>query len=147
MRRASQTVFGDGLTRLIVLEGTDFEDKKKTSDLVVQLLGQSKSRKRIIVFSPSRFTVQMPASDEHALAAAELCSLLKIGIRTQLFGLTRETEQLPLRINFQQDGSRIISLNNMLMSSCQITGPWSSAGHRARCEIVHGKECSSIHAR
>ena len=124
---ASQTIFEDGLTRLIVLEGAEFGDKKKTAGLIVQLIDKSKSRKRIILFTPSRFTVEWPASDEHALAAAELCSLLKTGIRTQLFGLNSETERLPLRINFQQEGGRIIFLNT-LMSSCQITWPRSSAG-------------------
>jgi hypothetical protein len=116
------------LTRLVLLQGAELGDKKKTAEVIVQLIEKSKSRKRVIVFTPSRFTLEMPAFDGHPLASAELCSLLKTGIRIQFFGLTGETDRLPFRINFQQEGGRIIFLN-MLMSIRPLTRSRSS-GHQ-----------------
>jgi hypothetical protein len=101
------------------LQGTDFEDEDKSFDLLVQLIERLKSKKKIVLFCASRFTIEMPASDQHALASAEFVSMLKTAIRTQLFGLSRESDRLPIRMNFQQEGGRIAFLN-MLMSSCQI---------------------------
>ena len=91
-------------------------------DFIVQLIENLKSKKKICLFTPSRFTVETPASNQHALASAEFCSLLQTAIRTQLFGLSRESDHLPIRLNFQQKGGRIAFLN-MLMSSRQVGWP------------------------
>jgi hypothetical protein len=107
------------MTKLVCLQGPDFTDPDKAYDFIVQWIENLKSKKKICLFTASRFTVEMPASDEHALTSAEFCSLLKTAIRTQLFGLSRESDRLPIRLNFQQEGGRIAFLN-MLMSSRQV---------------------------
>jgi hypothetical protein len=71
------------------------------------LIEQTKTKKRIIVFTARTFKIQTPFSDEHALAASELIRILRKAIRTQLFGVT-EDDPLPIRINFQQQGGRNI---------------------------------------
>lgn len=121
-RSSSQTKFGNGLTRLVRIEGADFSDKKKTFDFVLELIEQSKSKKQIVMFTPGRLAIQMPASNERALASAEILDMLKTAIHTQLFGLTLTSERLPIRINFHQKGGRITFLNP-LMSSGQVTWP------------------------
>ena len=93
------------------------------------MVEQTKTRKRIIVFTAQRFTIQMPCSDEHALAASEMVRILRKAIRKQLFGVT-EDDPLPIRINFQQEGGRI-AFPNMLMSSRQIAGARPATRNRA----------------
>ena len=100
---ASHSVFQDALTRLVHLTGSDFADEERTFNLLLQLIEQTKTKKRIIVFTAKTFTIQMPSYDEHALASTELVRILRKAIRTQLFGVT-EDDPLPMRINFQQGG-------------------------------------------
>ena len=111
------------MTKLVCLQGPDFTDPdNKAFDFVVQLIENLKSKKRICLFTPSRLTVEMPASDERAQTSAEFCFLLRTAVRTQLFGLSKESDSLPIRLIFQQKGGRIAFLN-MLMTSRQVGWP------------------------
>ena len=58
----------------------------------------------------------MPASNEHALGAAQMLESIKNAIRIQLFGLTNSTERLPIRINFQQEGGKAILFTTLTRS-------------------------------
>jgi hypothetical protein len=88
------------------LTGSDFADEEKTFNFLLQLIEQTKTKKRIIIFTAKTFTIQMPSSDEHALASTEFVRILRKAIRTQLFGVT-EDDPLPMRIHVQQEGGRI----------------------------------------
>jgi hypothetical protein len=110
------------------LTGPDFDDHQKSFDFLYQLAEQTKTRKRIVVFTSQRFTIQMPCSDEHAIAATEMVRILRKAIRQQMFGLLSDDEPLPMRINIQQEGGRI-AFPNMLMSSRENPWPWTATCH------------------
>jgi hypothetical protein len=110
------------MTKLVCLQGPDFTDPDNAFDFVVQLIENLKSKKTICLFTPSRLTVEMPASDERAQTSGEFCFLLRTAVRTQLFGLSSESDSLPIRLIFQQKGGRIAFLN-ILMTSRQVGWP------------------------
>ena len=134
-------MFQDALTRLVQLTGSDFADKENTFNFLLQLIEQTQTRKRIIVFTAQRFTIQLAYSDEHALAATELVRILRKAILKQLFGVT-EDDPLPIRINFQQGGRIFYAF--VLMRNGQIAGARPAACYRTRCENINGKATDSI---
>ena len=141
--RASQSIFKDGLTRLVRLTGADSHDQQKSYDFLCQLAEQTKTRKRIVIFTSQRFTIQMPSSDEHAIASTEMVRILRKAIRQQMFGLLSDDDPLPMRINIQQEGGRI-AFPNMLMGSRENPWPWTTTCHRTRLQNLYGKTKASV---
>lgn len=126
------------LTRLVHLRASDFADQEMTFNFLSDLIEQTKTRKRIIVFTAQCFTIQMSCSDEHALAAAEMVRIWRTAIRKQLFGVT-EDNPLPIRINFQQEGGRIV-FPNMLMSSRRIAGARPATRYQPDFKVSMGRQ-------
>jgi len=65
------------MTKLVCVQGPDFTDPDNAFDFVVQLIENLKSKKTICLFTPSRLTVEMPASDERAQTPANSASCLE----------------------------------------------------------------------
>ena len=82
----------------------DFVNNDETHQLIRSSIEKAHSKKRIILFTAFRFTVQMPASNEHAQTAFEMLACLHRAIKEQLFGLTSEHDEIPSRLTMHQEG-------------------------------------------
>ena len=73
-------------------------------DILNTLVSKSHTHKRIQIFSPLLFTVEMAQSMEHAEVATELLTFLRGSITTQMFGLQNFDEPLPVQLKFLREG-------------------------------------------
>lgn len=87
-----------------------------------------KSKKKIILFTPLRFTVQIPASREHAVTSGEMVAILRHAFRSQLFGVNDLTEEAEIRLNYHQEGC-IQDFPIVLMNSREITWRRTATGY------------------
>ena len=74
--------------------------------LLDTLVNRSHTHKRIQIFSPLLFTIEMVQSDEHADVATQLLALLQHSIRAQMFGLRSYDEDLPVQLKFMREGGK-----------------------------------------
>lgn len=87
-----------------------------------------KSKTKIILFTPLRFTVEMPASDERALTSTEMVNILHHAFRSQLFGANDSIEEVEVRLNYQQRGG-IQDFPIVPTNSCEVTWWKTTTGY------------------